>query len=183
MAEPRDGLRLFFALWPGEAQRRALAEVRDGVASTGGRPVPDEQLHLTVLFVGEQERRAVEAAGEQASTLVAPFEMRLEELGFFARLGRLSRTGVVWVGSRGVPQPLRQLNEGLQRRLRRLGVGFDGKRLRPHVTLRRKAGAPPQRELDEPIRWPVEELALVGSRLSRQGASYEVLQRWPLGGG
>jgi 2'-5' RNA ligase len=44
----------------------------------------------------------------------------------------------------------------------------------------RKARRPARLEL-EPLSWPVREFCLVRSRLSREGAQYQRLRRWPAG--
>jgi 2'-5' RNA ligase len=45
--------RLFFALWPEDAQREMLAlAVHDFVRASGGRPVPTHNLHITLAFLG-----------------------------------------------------------------------------------------------------------------------------------
>jgi len=48
-------IRLFFALWPDDATRRALAACASAVvAQTGGREVAAGNLHLTLAFIGER---------------------------------------------------------------------------------------------------------------------------------
>lgn len=45
--------RLFFALWPHHALQTALAAItRDVVLASGGRPVPPENFHVTLVFLG-----------------------------------------------------------------------------------------------------------------------------------
>src|SRR5581483_1928235 len=45
--------RIFFALWPDERVRAALAHAtHKAVRSCGGRPVPVHNLHATLLFLG-----------------------------------------------------------------------------------------------------------------------------------
>ena len=46
--------RLFFALWPDDAVRDALAARRDAIAfAYGGRPMLPATFHLTLAFIGE----------------------------------------------------------------------------------------------------------------------------------
>jgi 2'-5' RNA ligase len=58
------------------------------------------------------------------------------------------------------------------------GFRADDRVYRPHVTLARRA-RPVEADI-EPIRWRVEELALVESFPDGRNVHYEVLERWPL---
>src|SRR5581483_9489166 len=52
--------RLFFALWPEHAQQSALAEAaRDAVQACKGRPVPVENFHLTLAFLGSVPEKRI----------------------------------------------------------------------------------------------------------------------------
>ena len=46
-------MRVFFALWPSELARTTLGHAtRKAVRSCGGRPVPEQSLHVTLVFIG-----------------------------------------------------------------------------------------------------------------------------------
>lgn len=45
--------RLFFALPVSDAQRRALAQWRRGLNLRSGKPVPADNFHVTLLFLGD----------------------------------------------------------------------------------------------------------------------------------
>ncbi|HEY9182034.1 MAG TPA: RNA 2',3'-cyclic phosphodiesterase, partial [Gammaproteobacteria bacterium] len=63
-------------------------------------------------------------------------------------------------------------------RLAERGFRADERIYRPHVTLARRA-RPVEAEV-EPVRWRVEDLALVESFPDGRNVHYEVLERWPL---
>ena len=168
--------RLFFALCPDEAVRRAIADLARPVVprTTRGRMVRPERLHMTLQFLGDfgAPSRVVEHAVAAAGSLDPPqaFELTLDRLGSFGR-GR-----VAWLGT-AVPAPeLLQLH-------RRLGDALEAQDLRPdpadafvpHVTLARNTGAAVEGAVPA-LRWLVREFVLVDSN----AGAYEVLGRWPL---
>lgn len=170
--------RLFFALWPDEGTRSALARVQRDLAPPNGRRVHPEDIHLTVVFLGpatpEQrdcaERTAAKVAARDGSV---PFELMLERIGSFPR------ARVFWCGAPVCPPPLLELVVCLNRELRDCGFVPERRPYRPHVTLMRKARPVPAQDLRQPIRWRVGELVLV----TGTGAvpRYRVLRRWALG--
>lgn len=50
-------MRLFIALWPDDSQRRRLMSYRNTLLHQGvsGEPSPEENLHLTLVFIGETD--------------------------------------------------------------------------------------------------------------------------------
>lgn len=164
--------RLFFALWPDPVLKAAIAgAARTPARGAPGRRVRDENLHLTVLFLGAVET-AAEAALAQAAALVraAPFDLTLDRVGSFFR------ARVLWIGPSQVPAQLGDLRGQLEAAARTAGVAFDPKPLVPHVTcyrdVRQTLGPAPV----EPLPWPVRSFALVHSA----GGQYHVVSQWPL---
>ena len=166
--------RLFLALWPGVAQRLALARVQGALPPRAGRPTHPEDIHLTLVFLGpaspEQRQCAEAAAGRVRGQ---PFELTLDRMGSFpwAR--------VLWCGADTAPPAL----AGLVLRAGLAGCGFalDERPYRPHATLARKASALEARTLDPPIRWPVDSFVLA---CGQEGPPprYRILRRWSLDG-
>lgn len=168
--------RLFFALWPDEAARARLAEsVSAVVAGIAGRPVPVENWHVTVAFLGDvdaEQQRCVEAA---ADAVVCPaFTLSLNQYGYWPR------PQVVWLGAQVCPAALQALVRDLGLGLRGCGIQLDDRPFAVHLTLLRKVHRRPVLTRAEPIAWSVEALALVESELSTSGATYRVVRSWPL---
>ena len=88
-AEPAQ--RLFFALWPDEVARDALIRATaKAVRHCGGRPVPAENLHVTLVFLGSvATRRLPELKGlartQAAAFAPTPLSQRFEELAHWSR--------------------------------------------------------------------------------------------------
>src|SRR4051812_6701846 len=64
--------RLFFALWPDDAQRNALANATlEVVGASGGRPVPSRSLHITLSFLGSVPEARIPDLGSIARRIAA----------------------------------------------------------------------------------------------------------------
>lgn len=163
--------RLFFALWPNEALRREIAARREVLGRISRRRVPEANLHMTLVFVGDVPADAVpavEAAG--AAVHSAPFELVLDRFGWFPG------ARVVWLGGEA-PDAGRALVASLESALDERGIGCDGRPWRPHVTLFRQVAGRPRLPEPAPLAWPAREFALVESV---PGRPYQVLRTWPL---
>ena len=174
-------LRLFFAVWPGPELAERLARWANQAAeATRGRVALTENIHLTLAFLGEiAESRLADVLAAARRVRAHGCNMRLDE----ARYWRHNR--IVWVGTRETPAPLAALAADLQRELEAEGFRLDARPFQVHITLIRKAHAP--RELPElpappALDWPVREFVLVRSNLERDGARYEVLERFVCAG-
>ena len=166
--------RLFFALWPDDDVRARLGGVaRECAEQAGGRRVPDENLHLTLVFLGAVGAAQARAARGLVDALgFAPFVLSLDEVGFWPR------PRIVWCGSSTPPDALVRLLGRLNAGVAALGHTPERRRFAAHVTLIRHARRRPRLRV-EPVEWAVGELCLVRSELGAAGARYEVVARSP----
>ncbi len=171
--------RLFFALWPEPALRRRLfRDIRQLVRRSGGRPVAEADLHVTVVFLGSTDAARRACCEAAAATLrPAPFTLTFDTVGYWPRARAL------WLGATQVPEPLPALARSLNEALAACGFIPEPRPLRPHVTLARKVAQWKGAQAPAPIPWPAETLCLVESVTDPAGARYRVLRRWPLAGG
>jgi 2'-5' RNA ligase len=179
-------IRLFVALRPPPAVRDALADLMEGVAAA--RWQDDEQLHLTLRFVGEVDRPQAEDLAAALAHVHADAPMAtLAGVGSFGQRGRAD---TLWAGIAPAP-PLARLAASVDQACIRAGLPPERRAYHPHLTvarLPRSAGAGAEVES-----WLVRHAALTGqpfamphlilyrSHLGRSGASYEPVARWPLG--
>lgn len=168
--------RLFFALWPDEALRAALADAaRPLLAACDGRPVPASNYHLTLAFLGGVEQaRVAEIRAAAAKVAAGPFELVLDSHGHWRR------AGVAWLGSRRPPEAAGRLARLLWEALEPLGFEAEQRPFRPHLTVLRGC-----RRCDEvgpvtPVAWPVRDFVLVRSETRPEGARYQIVDRWGL---
>jgi 2'-5' RNA ligase len=168
--------RVFFALWPDEAVRRELAQAgRLLYGACGGRPTRPENLHLTLVFLGEVQRRRLDALREAAAAVRAPVhDLLLERLGWFRR------NRVAWAGPAQTPAETLELVHGLESSLRQARFAFDARPYEAHITLVRKALCGEALPQIAAIRWTVQEFVLVESELNEGGSIYRIIGRWSL---
>ena len=175
--------RLFVALRPPTAMRR---DCLDAIA--GGPPgwawQREEQLHVTLRFVGEVERPvADDIAAALSSIRASEVELGLRGVGFFDQ----GRQGVLFARA-GPREPLEALHKKVDRALTTVGLQPERRAFLPHITLAR-APAPAA----DPTGWleahaalsappePVGEFILYESHLGRDGPHYEAVAEYRLG--
>jgi RNA 2',3'-cyclic 3'-phosphodiesterase len=172
--------RLFFALWPDDGLRAAIAQASEAAATAAGirgRPTPQERIHMTLLFLGdvaaEDEPRVMAAAGRVRSRA---FELVLDQVGSF------NRSRVLWVGTRRAPAALTDLWRGLREALGDLALEHNRLALAPHVTCLRDTSKPLKPTPIEPMSWRVREFVLAHSApgAKNQGPAYHLVSHWPL---
>lgn len=167
--------RLFFALWPDEATRRALWQVGGKLHQVwGGRRVKPDTLHMTLVFLGDTP---VEAIGDLRQIGDAMEGRRFSLTLSQAACWRHNKVG--FIRPVETPAELLQLVYGLEDKLDLAGFAFDERPFKPHLTLLRNTRCTSQVPF-EPIVWPVEEYALVSSVTTDHGACYQLMGRWPL---
>ncbi len=117
-------------------------------SETALKVVEDENLHITLRFIGEVDEALVDdivKALECASTH-KKFTARLRGVGAFPSV---SRPRVIWIGiSEGATQ-LKLLRDCLERGLRRLGLPPEREDFTPHLTLARVKDFRPSKCLSE----------------------------------
>ena len=159
--------RLFFALWPNEETRAALAESsRPALRACGGRTVTPGRYHVTLAFLGDLPRAQADLIPAALSVALAPFAVIFDHFGSFAGRGR---PRVLWFGPSENPEGLATLATELRGELDRAGVDYDRRDFRPHVTLARKVTKLPELNDPQPVAWPVHDFVLVESKLTPDG--------------
>ena len=171
------GVRLFFALWPDEGVRaRIVRETAAAVAASGGREIPRDNLHVTLLFLGHTPpSRVDQVAAAAARVQCRRFRLTLDQIETWAR------SHVVALTSSAPPDGVRELVESLRAELMGL-VRNEEREFRPHVTLARDARQRSAARSIEPIEWAARDFVLVESNMTRTGSQYAVRARWPFNG-
>lgn len=174
--------RLFVAIRPLRAARDALRGAMGGIS--GARWQSDDQLHLTLRFIGEVDRhRADDIHAALGGIRQLPFDIALNGIGAFERRGRPE---TVWAGV--TPhEPLAALHRKVDTALLRVGVAPDQRAYLPHITLARlKPSSGPVGNLLEQsgglasAPFTIDHFGLFESDLTAEGAVYSIVERYPL---
>jgi len=169
--------RVFFALWPGPAQREALTSWQSTLhACCGGRAMRADSLHATLVFLGNVSTQRLEALRLAAQEVeAAPFAVTFDRAAYWGH------NHIAYAATQNIPPGLRELVDGLQSALRRHRFRFEQREYLPHVTLLRHA-----KWSDVPlpivpaVSWPVSEFVLLQSLPQTAVAHYQVLARFAL---
>ena len=166
-----------------------LIKIRDMLTETGAdlKPVEDENIHLTIRFLGHISYTTLEVMKRILSELrerVKPFTMHVKGVGAFPSV---SRPRVVWAGvERGVEElsAIRRFIDEEISRNRLIDVHRDQHEFSPHITLARVRSG---RNIDRLVRLleqyadydfgesPVTQIKLKQSTLTPRGPIYKDL--------
>jgi RNA 2',3'-cyclic 3'-phosphodiesterase len=168
-------VRLFFALWPDDSVRDALAEAaRPLLAACPGRPVPESNYHLTLAFLGSVDADRLDAIRVAAADVqLTRFDLRIDGHGHWPR------PQIAWLGCRDIPAAAGALAQALWTRLEPLGFKPEARPFRAHLTVLRSCPRCDWPGPVSPVDWPVREFVLARSVTLPAGARYQVIERWP----
>lgn len=175
--------RLFVAIRPPEEIRDLLIDAMDDSADF--RWQDDEQLHLTLRFVGDVERPlADDLAAALGQVRAEPFDLRIKAVGRFEQRS----SGALWAGVEP-REPVGALAAKIERVCQSVGLEPERRAFHPHITLARWKGRR-TREVQAFLEragglvsrpFVVDRFILFESRLSRHGAHYEEVADFTLG--
>lgn len=168
--------RLFVAVTFPDEIRETLAQICGGLPDV--RWVPQDQLHLTLRFIGDVPLDQVEAL--QASLLAVRFEAFDAALQGVGRFPTGGPPRVIWAGLLA-GGALNRLVRDVDRAV--IGMGFppESKRFVPHVTLARLKNPPPPAALSAYLKrhkglnsdaFRVDRFVLYSSQLRKEGPVY-----------
>ena len=183
--------RLFVALRPPRPIRAMLIAAMHGIS--GARWQTDDQLHLTLRFIGEVDHHRAEDIAAALGGLHAPAIMaRIAGASLFEHQGR---PHMMWAGVEPAeplatldrPQPLAALHRKVDQLLGRVGIAPETRAFVPHITLARlnRASGPVAAflALNSDLASPpfiFDHAILYESEMGHGGSRYHSIARYPL---
>lgn len=162
-------MRLFFAILLADHTKHRVSLIQETMkrALAGQRIawVKEENLHLTLRFLGEQDEHGMQKAVEAGETVArqqVPFRFVVRGAGVFPDT---RRARVLWVGIEEPVEPLYLLAQSLEHELRERGFPAEEKPFRSHITLARVKEPPPASVIEKLLAsLPTESLGVVEVR-------------------
>ena len=185
-------LRCFIAIEIPETIKKSVADIIDNLKKSDSdvKWVPEENIHITLQFLGETEESLIPDIKGALYKILAPyssFYIKIADVGCFPS-GKRPR--VIWVGMEG-PQALIDLYKDISSEMVKFGYQKEERGFTPHVTIGRVKS---NRNMGELLRrleefkvtdfpdFEVQNIKLVKSELKPSGAKYYSLAEIPFGG-
>ncbi len=177
--------RLFVAVDPPGSVRSTLGRLCYGLP--GAKWFHEDQMHITIRFIGEVDGAALRDAHEALAEIRAePFSLTVKGVGFFPPR---KTPDTLWAGieeSAG----LRHLRRKIESALTRAGLGSKNRKFAPHIGLARLKETPSARlarflaenALLKLEPFPINEFYLYSSFLSSERALHQIEAAYPLNG-
>ena len=175
--------RIFTALQLNSISRRLLYGC--GSHMPGARAVPEEQLHLTLRFIGEVDGTTFLDLKDILGTIQArPVVISIKGVGHFPPRGKPK---VLWAGVEPTAELLILRNK-VNSALRRVGIEPEKRKFHPHITLARLNNSPLNRvgqfltdnSLLEIPPFMVDTLTLYSSKLTHKGPIHNIEAQYQL---
>lgn len=159
--------------------------VNMGGSVPGGRPVPEDQLHLTLKFIGDVDTALLPDIKEALHTVSQEcFSLRLKGVGHFPPRGN---PRVLWAGIMPTSETITLRNK-VEKALADIGIERERRKFSPHLTLCRLKNSPLKRvtrflsenALLETPEFTISEFHLYSSVLTQKGAIHTIQATIPL---
>jgi len=161
--------KLFFALSPDPTVRERIIQHRNRF-SIAGRLSKDNNIHLTVLYLGKlsvnQQQKIIDCANR---IQVNRFELQLNHIDYF------KHNKITWMGVKHIPPELSKLHHELSECGKSIELELEKRAFKPHLTLARKALLEKKHSFTC-INWPVNQFVLYESKQQADGVLYECIK-------
>lgn len=156
-------MRLFLAI-------KIPDQIQDKISSLyiqeeqGIRWTPAHQLHLTLIFIGDQPQEKIDEISEAIAEIeFNTMPINLSKTGFF-------KSGIYWIGVEET-NALMNLQKKLYRAIANLGIHIENRRFKPHITIARDRG------ISAPLAQSIERKGL-GFAASFTASSFELMSSY-----
>ena len=194
MKEELEQWRVFVAIeLPADVRKRIkehIDRLRDANPEARASWNREENLHLTLKFLGDISVAKVEAlsdAAQHAANKVSPFKLIVGGCGSFPPR---SQPRVLWIGTGDPSGNLDELHRALEEECARKGFAHEKRPFHPHLTLarvRKPQGSRQLASLHKELGFHSEKVSVSGigvirSELRTEGSNHTVVSRHKLAG-
>ncbi|WP_143958146.1 RNA 2',3'-cyclic phosphodiesterase [Methylacidiphilum kamchatkense] len=183
--------RFFFAFWPDENLQSLLSKLaKDLFPKIEGRAIPQDSLHVTVLFLGWHLPSLMDEITKQIPSFLKPEGFPLSLYFDKAVFKKKGKEGIIWFEATLVPLALEKLIKKLIQLMIDNKVSFQAyDKFIPHITVFRHVSnksVPSNMKKNQTIALPtpfeltIEALHLVRSELKPSGSHYTKIWSYSL---
>lgn len=172
--------RYFFALNLSHKCKKQLVRWRESELALPNRPVAEDNLHITLAFLGQ-------VTDEQKQQLLTGAEMLAKGVKSeaitpltFNRLGYFKRPKVMYLANEKIPDWQNKLAAGLTKLAQEAGLTQEDRRYLSHITLYRKVNALPKALPLTKMLIPIDRFSLFLSISTDTGVYYQAVKSWHL---
>lgn len=186
---PSETWRVFLAIELPAPVRRKLIEhidrLRDLIPDAHASWLRDDNLHLTLKFLGDIPVKSLETvaqAAQRAASTVSPFEVLVSGCGVFPPRGQ---SRVLWVGIQDASGHLASLHSALEDECAKASLQREEREFHPHLTIARIRKPHQARQLAavhqetgfDVATVRAAELVMIRSELRSEGSRHTVISR------
>ncbi|MBI3622916.1 RNA 2',3'-cyclic phosphodiesterase [Candidatus Pacearchaeota archaeon] len=170
-------MRAFISLKLSDEAIEEIKQVQTKLANSElfeGKVTEEENLHLTLKFLGEIDDNVEEVKRNLRNVKVKKFKVKLDDIGVFSK----DFIRIIWVKLEGVDELQKQIDESLE------NIFEKEKRYMGHLTIARVKSLKDKKKFFElldrikvkEIEFEVDRFYLMKSELSPKGPSYSVIE-------
>ncbi len=185
-------LRCFIAIEIPGPLKRSIGEMMEDLRKSGAdvKWVPEENIHITLKFLGGTEETLVKTIRDSLSQKLSPYSSFYITISGMGCFPDERRPRIVWVGIRDAGE-VGEIQKGIEAEMKNLGFPPEGRNYSPHLTIGRVRS---QKRIPEMMGrlgayrsasfgdMEVRAVTLMQSELKPSGAEYRPLAEIPFGG-
>lgn len=175
----REKVRVFIGFFLPEEIKKDILEIQRKIPVFKGKLVEEENLHLTLKFLGEVSEKDLNELKEILKRVhFRKIECSIESLGFFSE----SFVRIIWLYLKNSEDLQREVDEALK------DLFKTENRFMSHLTIARIKSVRNKNEFIEKLKkidfnkvsFFVDEICLIKSELKKEGPEYEILDKYIL---
>ncbi len=171
-------MRTFIAVKIPEEIKKKIIEIQNKLPEFVGKKIEEENLHLTLKFLGEVSEEQIKIVKEKLRKIkIKKFNAKISDVGVFTE----TFVRIIWIKIENCEELQKEIDEVLS------GLFEEEKRFMGHLTIARVKSCKDKKKLIEEVKklklneeFIINEFELMKSDLKREGPVYHVLEKYSL---